>query len=136
MAHYTLESDGPDTEDVLASIRRAIEADFTAPSGRASGFAGILGGRDGARSAPDGGFPPRETRPLISREAELRTRAAFNRLNEGATRQAFGGQPIGDAARDYLRSAIKQWLDDNLPALAERLVREEIERVVRGDQRR
>jgi cell pole-organizing protein PopZ len=30
-----------------------------------------------------------------------------------------------------LKSLLKQWLDDNLPALVERLVREEIERVAR-----
>jgi cell pole-organizing protein PopZ len=30
---------------------------------------------------------------------------------------------------------LKQWLDDNLPKLVERLVREEIERVVRRPQR-
>ena len=136
MVHHTLESDGSNTEDVMASIRRAIEADFGAVPGRASGFAGILGGRDKARSMPERGSATREAAPLISREAELRTRAAFNRLNEGATRQTFGGQPIGDAARDYLRSAIRQWLDDNLPALAERLVREEIERLVRPGERR
>ena len=30
-----------------------------------------------------------------------------------------------------LRGMLKQWLDDNLPKLVERLVREEIERVAR-----
>ena len=135
MVHHAIEPDGPDTEDVLASIRRAIEADFAEPQGRASGFAGILGGEDRPRAAPVRGTAMRTTAPLISREAELRTRAAFNRLNEGALRRAFGGQPISDVARDYLRSAIKQWLDDNLPALAERLVREEIERLTRTERR-
>jgi uncharacterized protein len=33
--------------------------------------------------------------------------------------------------RDLLRGMLKQWLDDNLPALVESLVREEIERVAR-----
>jgi cell pole-organizing protein PopZ len=31
-----------------------------------------------------------------------------------------------------LRPMLKQWLDDNLPAVVERLVRAEIERVARG----
>jgi len=30
---------------------------------------------------------------------------------------------------------LTQWLDDNLPTLVERLVREEIERVSRGNRR-
>ncbi len=34
--------------------------------------------------------------------------------------------------RDLLRPMLKTWLDDNLPALVERLVRTEIERVARG----
>jgi uncharacterized protein len=34
--------------------------------------------------------------------------------------------------RDMLRPMVKTWLDDNLPTLVERLVREEIQRVARG----
>jgi hypothetical protein len=33
-----------------------------------------------------------------------------------------------------LRPMLTQWLDDNLPTLVERLVREEIERVSRGNR--
>jgi cell pole-organizing protein PopZ len=131
---HTLESDGFTTEEVLASIRRAIEADYDGAPERTGGFAGILGGD--TRTLPQRRAADRDTVPLVSREAESRTRAAFNRLNESATRQALGGQPISDVARDYLRSAIRQWLDDNLPALTERLVREEIERIVRTLPRR
>ena len=36
--------------------------------------------------------------------------------------------------RDLLRPMLKTWLDDNLPALVERLVRTEIERVARGNR--
>ncbi len=36
--------------------------------------------------------------------------------------------------RDLLRPMLKTWLDDNLPALVERLVRTEIERVARGSR--
>ena len=36
--------------------------------------------------------------------------------------------------RDLLRPLLKTWLDDNLPALVERLVRIEIERVARGSR--
>ncbi len=37
-----------------------------------------------------------------------------------------------ETVRDLLRPMLKQWLDDNLPPLVERLVRSEIERVARG----
>lgn len=41
-----------------------------------------------------------------------------------------GGPTIEDVVREELRPLLKQWLDDNLPSLVERLVRAEIERVV------
>ena len=41
-----------------------------------------------------------------------------------------GGPSLEDIARETLRPMIKQWLDAQLPALVERLVRIEIERVV------
>ncbi len=34
--------------------------------------------------------------------------------------------------REMLRPMLKEWLDDNLPNVVERLVRAEIERVARG----
>ncbi len=37
-----------------------------------------------------------------------------------------------ESVRDMLRPMLKQWLDDNLPVMVERLVRAEIERVARG----
>jgi len=41
------------------------------------------------------------------------------------------GPTIEDIVREELRPMLKQWLDANLPDLVERLVRAEIERVVR-----
>jgi cell pole-organizing protein PopZ len=135
MVHHPFEPDSLATEEVLASIRRAIEADFTPSSGRASGFAGILGGDDGSRSVASRMPAARPQRPLMSPETELRTRAAFKRLDGSSFRRDPGSLAVDEAAQDYLRAAIKRWLDDNLPALAERLVREEIERVVRSARR-
>ena len=39
---------------------------------------------------------------------------------------------LEDFVREMLRPMLKTWLDDNLPAMVERLVRAEIERVSRG----
>jgi len=39
-----------------------------------------------------------------------------------------------DIATELLRPMLQDWLDNNLPTLVERLVREEIERVVRGER--
>lgn len=42
---------------------------------------------------------------------------------------------LEDMAQELLRPMLQDWLDDNLPKLVERLVREEIERVARGGRR-
>jgi cell pole-organizing protein PopZ len=42
---------------------------------------------------------------------------------------------IDEIAEDMLRPMLQEWLDDNLPTMVERLVREEIERVARGPRR-
>jgi uncharacterized protein len=39
---------------------------------------------------------------------------------------------VEDAVRDMLKPMLKDWLDNNLPTIVERLVRAEIERVARG----
>lgn len=68
---------------------------------------------------------------LMSEASSEATQAAFSRLAETMTRRALGERPIADVTQEMLRGMLKQWLDDNLPKLVERLVREEIERVVR-----
>ncbi len=42
---------------------------------------------------------------------------------------------LDEIAQDMLRPMLQEWLDDNLPTLVEKLVREEIERVARGPRR-
>lgn len=56
----------------------------------------------------------------------------------GALAQAIDSGPrrsFDEIAEDMLRPMLQEWLDDNLPTLVERLVREEIERVARGPRR-
>lgn len=72
---------------------------------------------------------------LLSESSSAATQAAFNQLAETITRRALGDRPIADIAQELLRGMLKQWLDENLPTIVERLVREEIERVVRRPQR-
>ena len=67
---------------------------------------------------------------LISASAGAKVAAAFGDLSE-----AFSAGPrrsFDEMAEEMLRPMLQQWLDDNLPTLVERLVREEIERVARG----
>ncbi|CAK7256038.1 MULTISPECIES: PopZ family protein [unclassified Shinella] len=56
----------------------------------------------------------------------------------GALAQALDAGPrrsFDEIAEEMLRPMLQEWLDDNLPTLVERLVREEIERVARGPRR-
>ena len=41
-------------------------------------------------------------------------------------------ETLEDMMREMLRPMLSAWLDDNLPSMVERLVREEIERLKRG----
>ncbi len=67
---------------------------------------------------------------LISAHTDSAVSAAFNSLASAI----FSNEPrtIEDLTKEMLRPILKQWLDDNLPSLVERIVRDEIERVARG----
>jgi uncharacterized protein len=67
---------------------------------------------------------------LMSRMTEASVSDAFGRLN--ASRMASQPQTVEGLMTEMLRPMLKAWLDDNLPALVERLVKAEIERVARG----
>jgi uncharacterized protein len=41
-------------------------------------------------------------------------------------------ETLEDMMREMLRPMLSAWLDDNLPSMVERLVRDEIERLKRG----
>lgn len=67
---------------------------------------------------------------LTSPGTEETVGAAFNSLAH--TILSNNARTIDDVVKEMLRPMLKQWLDDNLPPLVERLVRAEIERVARG----
>lgn len=67
---------------------------------------------------------------LISRMTETSVADAFGRLN--AAQPQSQPQTVEDLMKEMLRPMLKVWLDENLPALVERLVKAEIERVTRG----
>lgn len=93
------------------------------------------GERNPAGELPEGPFepPPSRTRPeLLSAEAASAAASAFNRLADTiVARSSAGERSIEDITRELLRPMLKSWLDENLPRIVERLVREEIERVAR-----
>ena len=76
---------------------------------------------DAAGAAPE----PR----LVSDSASDAVAASFARLAE-LGRADGADRPLDELVRETLRPMLQAWLDENLPALVERLVRAEISRVV------
>ncbi|WP_417767801.1 PopZ family protein [Stappia sp.] len=75
---------------------------------------------------------PREstTEELLSPSADQAVQAAFHNL--AGTILSNNARTLEDLVKEMLRPMLKGWLDENLPPLVERLVRQEIERVSRG----
>ena len=66
---------------------------------------------------------------LLSREATAAVDTAFNTLAQTVKKHE---PTLEDVVRETLRPMLKSWLDENLPAVVERMVQAEIERVARG----
>lgn len=74
-----------------------------------------------------------ERTALVSAATGEQVARSFGELAEaidGSQRRS-----LDEMAEEMLRPMLREWLDDNLPTLVERLVREEIERVARGPRR-
>ncbi|MCP1199401.1 DUF2497 domain-containing protein [Notoacmeibacter sp. MSK16QG-6] len=68
--------------------------------------------------------------PIVSQEAGKAVADSFGQLKEAffASRQ----RNFDEMAEEMLRPMLQDWLDNNLPTLVERLVKEEIERIAQG----
>jgi cell pole-organizing protein PopZ len=144
----------PSMEDILASIRRILSDDeaeqVAAPDGVLALDASMIveepplpvaapAEQPQERPIPNV-IPPAEPPPrppsLVAPEAAAATASSVGSLLRTliAEREQVavhrGGPTIEDLVREEIRPLLKEWLDANLPALAERLVRAEIERVV------
>lgn len=114
-----------DIEDELQAGDQAEESAFVAPD---TAF-------DRRQPAPDETrwTPPQQQSPktaILSEHTGRQVAAAFGELSEAfaATRK----KSFDELAEEMMRPMLQDWLDNNLPMLVERLVREEIERVARG----
>jgi len=76
-----------------------------------------------------GAAAPADAAPLTSSTTDDALRASFTQLTAIAGLAQDGGAPLDDAVQRALRPLLAQWLDAHLPAMVERLVREEIARI-------
>ncbi|WP_315778769.1 MULTISPECIES: DUF2497 domain-containing protein [unclassified Bradyrhizobium] len=68
--------------------------------------------------------------PIMAPSTVNAVESAFNALAN--TVLSNNARTLEDLVKEMLRPMLKSWLDDNLPALVERIVKAEIERVSRG----
>ncbi len=69
-------------------------------------------------------------RGLMSAATTAAVDSAFDALSQAV--QPRNGRTLEELVSELIRPMLKTWLDDNLPQMVERLVRDEIERVTRG----
>ena len=69
--------------------------------------------------------------PGIESVSSLSALAAAVNDHRRAADPSIGPRTIEDLVKEVMRPMIREWLDDNLPALVERLVAREIERLTR-----
>jgi cell pole-organizing protein PopZ len=76
------------------------------------------------------GFDAAARQAILSQNTVNSVESAFNALAN--TVLSNNARTLEDLVKEMLRPMLKAWLDDNLPALVERIVKAEIERVSRG----
>ena len=68
---------------------------------------------------------------LVGAVAANAAATAFGQLS-AAIQMPADGRTLEDVVRELLRPLLKQWLDDNLPAIVQATVDKEVERIARG----
>ena len=93
---------------------------------------------EAARDEASEGSQDLETEALVSSEATAAASAAMSRLKDrlvaGQTAVGGGDKSLEALARETMAPHLKSWLDRNLPELVERIVREEIEKLVQQSE--
>jgi uncharacterized protein len=105
--------------DIRGEERRPQPASFATSDDRSS---------RGLEERPRARSPGNEA-DLISAATSAQVGSAFNRLAQAVA--APKGPTLEELVSEMLRPMLKAWLDEKLPAMVERLVQAEIERVSR-----
>lgn len=71
-------------------------------------------------------------RPMVSDAVSRQVSSSFSELSEAFV--ARSRKTFDEMAEQMIAPLLRDWMENNLPSLVERLVREEIERVARGGQ--
>ena len=109
----------------------------SAPNGAATSFPPVAEPHRKEAAAPSKSrsvaIPPQAASGegrLLSEGADSAVSGAFSALAH--TILAQNARTLEDLVSEMLRPMLREWLDDNLPTLVERIVQDEIQRVSRG----
>jgi uncharacterized protein len=121
----------PEPADVL-ELTEAMQAPASPPFRKIDGAQDVVFDEEPeppprAAAAP---MPPMPEHPIMSSATAAAVDSAFNALAHTVLVQ--NAKTLEDLVKEMLRPMLQHWLDNNLPTLVERLVRQEIERVARG----
>ncbi len=83
-----------------------------------------------APTAAPSAAPKVDAADILSKTTASAVESAFNSL--ATTVLSANSRTLEDLVKEMMRPMLKNWLDDNLPGLVERIVKTEIERVARG----
>ena len=131
------QSGEPSVEEILESIKQVIARDHRSTAAAEANGPGDdadddileLAEHDIARSASDVDDAARLTGNFAAGRMR-RSFAALAALGEPGADEAIGGHALDGMVREMLRPALAEWLDRNLPAMVERMVADEIARVL------
>ena len=126
----------------MVVIEDAIDDDNSEPTGAAEAALEAApahpDGPDPDEASPMTGAAPGKTdEQLVSDTAAEASAAAMASLvravegDDGASPVSDGGKTVEQLVREVLRPLLKDWLDQNLPPMVERIVRQEIRKIVR-----
>lgn len=68
---------------------------------------------------------------ILDRDAEEAASSAFQSLSQSVRVSDHPGRSLEDIVTEMLRPMVKEWLNENLPAIVEEKVEEEVQRVAR-----
>ena len=122
----------PSMEDILASIKKVIAEEKELRVTVAADSSGEPDGdEDDVLELDEPLAPPADLGPpLLDEQAAGHSRQALEQLSTvAATAPPPPGNPLEEVVREMLRPVLKQWLDENLPAIVDEHVKREISRI-------
>ena len=118
----------PDVLELTEAMQAPASPSFRKIDGRQDVVFDEMAAPAPPRAAPSAA--PEMASPIMSSATAAAVDSAFGALAHTVLVQ--NAKTLEDLVKEMLRPMLQHWLDNNLPTMVERLVRQEIERVARG----